>query len=105
MTAKIVLENLKHKPMRSLLSFLLIGVPAILLLASGTVWLVAGRALRPVEQIRRTTTEITAADFQPAFLIIAVIAGCACLVFARMPDDAGAELARRPPAPTDQKLG
>ncbi|MBR7834652.1 HAMP domain-containing histidine kinase [Actinospica durhamensis] len=41
---------------------LLIGVPAILLLASGTVWLVVGRALRPVEQIRRTTTEITAAD-------------------------------------------
>jgi signal transduction histidine kinase len=41
---------------------LLIGIPAILLLASGTVWLVVGRALRPVEQIRRTTTEITAAD-------------------------------------------
>jgi len=41
---------------------LLIGVPAILLLASGTVWLVVGRALRPVERIRRTTTEITAAD-------------------------------------------
>lgn len=41
---------------------LLIGLPAILLLASGTVYLVVGRALRPVEQIRRTTTEITAAD-------------------------------------------
>lgn len=41
---------------------LLIGVPGILLLAGGTVWLVVGRALRPVEQIRRTTTEITAAD-------------------------------------------
>lgn len=32
MTAKIVLENLKHKPMRSLLSFLLIGVPVTLIL-------------------------------------------------------------------------
>jgi len=31
-TAKIVLENLKHKPMRSLLSFLLIGVPVTLIL-------------------------------------------------------------------------
>ncbi|MFC1405658.1 sensor histidine kinase [Streptacidiphilus sp. N1-5] len=41
---------------------LLIGIPTILLLASGTVWLVVGRALRPVEQIRRTTTEISAAD-------------------------------------------
>ena len=32
MTAKLVFENLKHKPMRSLLSFLLIGVPVTLIL-------------------------------------------------------------------------
>lgn len=32
MTAKLVVENLKHKPMRSLLSFLLIGVPVTLIL-------------------------------------------------------------------------
>ena len=32
MTAKLVIENLKHKPMRSLLSFLLIGVPVTLIL-------------------------------------------------------------------------
>ncbi|HEY1338442.1 MAG TPA: ABC transporter permease [Bryobacteraceae bacterium] len=32
MTGKIVLENLKHKPMRSLLSVLLIGVPVTLIL-------------------------------------------------------------------------
>jgi hypothetical protein len=55
---------------------------------------------------------IAAADFQPAFLAIALIAACAAFVFARMPEDAGAELARRAPAaapgPTeaaDQKLG
>ena len=55
---------------------------------------------------------ITAADFQPAYLTIAVIAGCACFVFARMPADAGAELARRSAAPaaspteaTDQRMG
>src|SRR5499427_1182435 len=55
---------------------------------------------------------ITAADFQPAYLAIAVIAGCACFVFARMPADAGAELARRSTAPaagptdaTDQRMG
>ncbi|MEU7059930.1 HAMP domain-containing sensor histidine kinase [Streptomyces sp. NPDC046197] len=41
---------------------LLVGVPCILLLACGTVWLVVGRALRPVERIRRSVTEITAAD-------------------------------------------
>ena len=32
MTAKLVFENLKHKPMRSLLSFLLIGIPVTLIL-------------------------------------------------------------------------
>ncbi len=53
---------------------------------------------------------ITAADFQPAYLTIAVISGCAVFVFARMPDEAGAELARRTPIAgsteaTDQKLG
>lgn len=32
MTARLVFENLKHKPMRSLLSFLLIGVPVTLIL-------------------------------------------------------------------------
>jgi MFS family permease len=60
----------------------------------------------------RGRSVITAADFQPAFVTIAVIAGCASFAFARMPVDAGAELARRAPAPapspteaTDQGLG
>src|SRR6266566_3557668 len=55
---------------------------------------------------------ITAADFQPAYLTVAVIAGCAFFVFARLPADAGAELARRSTAPaagpteaTDQRMG
>ena len=38
---------------------LLIGLPSVLLLACVTVWLVAGRALHPVEQIRRAVTDIT----------------------------------------------
>jgi hypothetical protein len=54
-------------------------------------------------------TTITAADFQPAFIVIAVISACAFFVFVRLPHDAGAELARRTPTPgpteaTDQKL-
>jgi EmrB/QacA subfamily drug resistance transporter len=60
----------------------------------------------------RGHTLITAADFQPAYITIAVIAGSACFIFARMPADAGAELARRTPSPpttpteaADQKLG
>ena len=41
---------------------LIIGVPFLLVLAGGTVWLVVGRALRPVEQIRGAVTAITSAD-------------------------------------------
>ena len=41
---------------------LLIGVPVILVLAVGAVWLIVGRALRRVEQIRRAVTDITSAD-------------------------------------------
>ena len=41
---------------------LAIGVPFLLVLACGTVWLVVGHALRPVEQIRGAVTAITSAD-------------------------------------------
>ncbi len=41
---------------------LVIGVPFLLVLAGGTVWLVVGRALRPVEQLRGAVTAITLAD-------------------------------------------
>jgi signal transduction histidine kinase len=41
---------------------LVIGVPFLLVLAGGTVWLVVGRALRPVEKIRGAVTAITSAD-------------------------------------------
>jgi len=40
---------------------LVIGVPVLLVLAGSTVWLVVGRALRPVEQIRGAVTAITSA--------------------------------------------
>jgi EmrB/QacA subfamily drug resistance transporter len=45
---------------------------------------------------RRGASEITAADFQPAFVGIAAIAACACIVFSRMPSDAGGALADLP---------
>src|SRR5216683_3280033 len=44
------------------LRHLLWGLPVILILAAGTVWLVVGRALRPVERIRHAVTDITSAD-------------------------------------------
>jgi signal transduction histidine kinase len=43
-------------------SRLLLAVPVILILAGLAVWLIVGRALRPVENIRRAVTEITSAD-------------------------------------------
>jgi hypothetical protein len=42
---------------------------------------------------------IMAADFQPAWLTVAAISALSCLVFWRMPSDAGAALAQRPPDP------
>jgi signal transduction histidine kinase len=41
---------------------LMLGVPGIVLLALGTVWLVVGRALRPVEHIRHAVTDISSVD-------------------------------------------
>jgi signal transduction histidine kinase len=41
---------------------LLLGIPVVLILAAATVWLIVGRALRPVERITRAVTEITSAD-------------------------------------------
>jgi EmrB/QacA subfamily drug resistance transporter len=43
---------------------------------------------------------IAAADFQPAWLIVAAISALSGLVFWRMPSDAGAALAQRAPVPT-----
>jgi len=61
----------------------------------------------------RGDAAITAADFQPAWIIVASISACACVVFARMPLDAGDSLAHHddiaqitgPTDATDQKLG
>jgi EmrB/QacA subfamily drug resistance transporter len=43
--------------------------------------------------------EIMAADFRPAFIVVALISAAAALIFMRLPDDAGAELANRMPSP------
>jgi signal transduction histidine kinase len=41
---------------------LFLGFPVIMALAAAAVWFLVGRALRPVELIRRTAADITAAD-------------------------------------------
>lgn len=43
----------------------------------------------------KAAATITADDFPPAFLLIAVISAVSALIFARLPPDAGAELAHR----------
>jgi EmrB/QacA subfamily drug resistance transporter len=56
----------------------------------------------------RQQPEITAADFPPAFILVALISALAAIVFWRLPADAGAELAARTPAATessDQRVG
>ncbi len=47
-------------------------------------------------------TTMDAADFPPAFLVVGALTATACLVFLRLPPDAGAELAGRSRAETDQ---
>lgn len=47
----------------------------------------------------RGDATITADDFAPAFLVVAIVAAFSTLVFARLPADAGAELAARPADP------
>ena len=56
----------------------------------------------------RQQTVVTAADFAPAFILIGLISAMSVVLFARLPENAGAELANRTPAPTeesDQRLG
>jgi hypothetical protein len=53
-------------------------------------------------------SEITAIHFTGAFLAIAAISAASAMVFARLPADAGAEMADRTPAPnqsSDDKVG
>jgi EmrB/QacA subfamily drug resistance transporter len=45
----------------------------------------------------RGATEFTAADFTPAFLVVAAISGASALWFWRLPADAGAEMSGRVP--------
>jgi EmrB/QacA subfamily drug resistance transporter len=63
-----------------------------------SVGVAVGALLVDITLWARGHSAIVASDFQPAFITIAVIAACASFVFARLPSDAGAELARRTPA-------
>jgi signal transduction histidine kinase len=51
-----------HRSTESLRATLLVVVPLLTFLLGGLIWLVVGRALRPVEVIRATVNEITERD-------------------------------------------
>jgi signal transduction histidine kinase len=51
-----------HHSTESLRATLLVVVPLLTFLLGGLIWLVVGRALRPVEMIRTTVSEITERD-------------------------------------------
>lgn len=57
-TSTSLLTNLRS----AFTSDLLLGFPLILLTAGLGVWLIVGRALRPVDRIRNAVTDITSAD-------------------------------------------
>jgi EmrB/QacA subfamily drug resistance transporter len=44
---------------------------------------------------------LQAVDFPPAFLAVAAVSAISAFIFARLPHDAGAEMANRPPEPTE----
>jgi signal transduction histidine kinase len=48
--------------MHSAIAALAVGTPALLVLVTVTTWLLVGRALRPVEEIRATAAEISTRD-------------------------------------------
>jgi signal transduction histidine kinase len=54
--------SLRRQVNETFAQLLVIGVPGLLILACATIWLVVGRALRPVERIRRAAGAITHAD-------------------------------------------
>jgi EmrB/QacA subfamily drug resistance transporter len=71
-----------------------------------------GASLVEMTLALRGAEKITAADFQPAFVIVALISAATFLMFRRLPPDAGAEVSRRqsaattgPTAAGDQKQG
>jgi EmrB/QacA subfamily drug resistance transporter len=71
-----------------------------------------GASLVEITLAWRGAEKISAADFQPAFIIVALISAATFLMFRRLPPDAGAEVSRRqsaastgPTAAGDQKQG
>jgi EmrB/QacA subfamily drug resistance transporter len=72
-----------------------------------SIGVAVGAGLVELTMSLRGTGAITAADFGPAWIIIALISSTAGLVFLRMPAETGADITRRKAAPaaTEQEAG
>ena len=75
-----------------------------------SVGVAIGAALVELTVGLRGEGTITAADFQPAWIVVSLISATSALLFWSMPPDAGSEVSRRPAASgpteaTDQKQG
>jgi len=83
----------------------LVSVGQQLSLSAGVA--VGALAVQITEHLR-AAGPLSAADFRPAFLVVAAISALSVLIFFKLPPEAGAELANRMPAPTetsDQRVG
>jgi EmrB/QacA subfamily drug resistance transporter len=83
----------------------LVSVAQQLSISSGVA--LGALAVEFAQRFRGDAT-LQAADFPPAFLAVAAISALSALIFARLPGDAGAEMADRLPAPaetSDQRAG
>ena len=56
-----------------------------------------------ITQHWRGQGELTASDFQPAFIAVALVSAVSAFIFARLAPDAGAEIANRLPADAEPK--
>src|SRR5579862_12177 len=93
------------EPARASRATSLVSVGQQLSLSAGVA--VGALAVELTERFR-DAGPLAAADFPPAFLVVAAISALSVLIFAQLPPDAGAELANRMPAPTetsDQRAG
>jgi MFS family permease len=62
---------------------------------------VGALAVEATTYVRGTHGTLSAADFQPAFLIVALLSAISVVFFIRLAPDAGAELANRMPKPSE----
>ncbi len=86
----IAYADIDEKSMSKATSFA--GVAQPLSMSAGVA---TGALVLEVERIGRATHEVLASDFPAAFILVALVAASSALIFARLPKEAGSNLATR----------